>query len=128
MLGYLICGHGHFGTGMASSIHLIAGQQEQFAAVDFTEGMTATTLITELKTAIKAVDGGQGVVVFTDIPGGTPFNEVAKLSVELEGLAVIAGTNIPLVMTALFQRNESASQLFAKVKDEAQAAIKTFSI
>lgn len=35
MLGIILTGHGHFATGLQSSIELIAGEQEKFIAINF---------------------------------------------------------------------------------------------
>ena len=42
MIGIIVCGHGHFATGLTSSLHLIMGEQENYIAVDFPAGDTKT--------------------------------------------------------------------------------------
>ena len=88
MIGIILSGHGEFASGLYSSIQLIAGEQENFQAIDFSEGMSSEELQEKFNEAAENVDQGQGVVIFTDIPGGTPFNQAVILSTKKENLKV----------------------------------------
>lgn len=48
MIGMILCGHGNFASGMYSAIKLIAGEQEDFATVDFSAGMSSEELKEQL--------------------------------------------------------------------------------
>lgn len=115
MLGIILTGHGHFATGLLSSINLIAGKQEKVAAIDFEEGMSSDTLLKKLREAVQKLDVSEGVVVFTDIPGGTPFNQSVLLSQETSSIRVLAGTNLPALMDGLFSRETDVDEFVEKV-------------
>jgi PTS system mannose-specific IIA component len=51
----------------------------------------------EIATAIKTVDGGQGVIILTDLFGGTPSNLAISL-MEAGKIEVIAGINLPMLI------------------------------
>jgi mannose PTS system EIIA component len=54
-------------------------------------------LIAEISKAAAAVDSGSGVIIFTDILGGTAFNASRELLVSRKGI-VIAGVNLPMLL------------------------------
>ncbi|WP_040535099.1 PTS galactosamine/N-acetylgalactosamine transporter subunit IIA [Schleiferilactobacillus shenzhenensis] len=110
MIGIIITGHGHFASGIASTIKLLSGTQEKLTAVDFTEGMTADELQQKLGQAVHAFGDVSGVAFFTDIPGSTPFNQAVIYHTAHSETTVMAGTNVSMVMEVLFQRELSVAQ------------------
>ncbi|WP_182199768.1 PTS galactosamine/N-acetylgalactosamine transporter subunit IIA [Paraliobacillus salinarum] len=126
MIGIVISGHGQFASGIYSSIQLIAGEQEHVKTVDFKEGMSADQLQIELSHAADEVEQGDGVVLFTDIPGGTPFNQSVILSTEKENIKVIAGTNLPAILDGLFSRGDALDAFTDKVIQSGQTGLQTF--
>lgn len=125
MLGIILTGHGHFATGLQSSIELIAGEQEKFIAVNFEEGMSAEQL-QKLREAYENLDTEAGVVIFSDLPGGTPFNQSVLLSKEIDSVRVIAGINIPSLMEGLFTRNLDIDSFIETVLNAGKNGIVTF--
>lgn len=126
MIGVVLSGHGNFAEGLYSSIQLIAGSQENLQTVDFTEGMSSEILQENLKNAVNTVNQNQGVVIFTDIPGGTPYNQAVMLSTQLENVKVISGTNIPALLDGLFCRNLSLDEFSEKVIGTGKAGLQQF--
>ncbi len=53
--------------------------------------------------AVKSVDTGEGVAVFVDLFGGTPFNTIAKLCQEMP-IRVVSGINIPMMIYIMLER------------------------
>lgn len=102
MIGLLVTGHGHFATGLASSLKLIAGEQPNAAFVDFEEGHSIETLKENLEKALDSLKEYDGVVVLSDLPGGSPFNVAGTLKYERldQNIEVIAGTNLPLLIAS----------------------------
>ena len=75
MIGFILTGHGHFSNGLKSALDMIAGPQQAFEIVPFEEG-EAGAYADKLHDAIKAMrDQTDGVLVFCDLMGGTPFNQ-----------------------------------------------------
>lgn len=109
MLGLLITGHGHFATGLNSSLELIAGAQPNVALVDFEADHSIETLKENLTKAFDSLKDCDGVLVLSDLPGGSPFKTAVELKYERldQPIEVISGTNLPLLvasatMTAVF--------------------------
>lgn len=75
MVGFILTGHGQFAPGLASAIAMVAGDQPAFTVVPF-EGDQAASYGEDLRAAITAMrEECDGVLVFTDLLGGTPFNQ-----------------------------------------------------
>lgn len=110
MLGLLVTGHGHFATGLGSSLALIAGVQPNVALVDFEADHSIETLKENLAKAMDSLKEYDGVLVLSDLPGGSPFKTAVELKFERldQPMEVIAGTNLPLLiasstMTSVFE-------------------------
>jgi PTS system N-acetylgalactosamine-specific IIA component len=110
MLGLLVTGHGHFATGLNSSLELIAGAQPNVALVDFEADHSIEVLKENLTKALDSLKEYDGVLVLSDLPGGSPFKTAVELKFERpdQAIEVIAGTNLPLLiasstMTAVFE-------------------------
>ena len=66
----VLVGHGHFATGIYSSLQLIAGNQENVEAIDFVEGMSADELKQKI---LLAISNEEEVLILSDLLGGSPF-------------------------------------------------------
>lgn len=128
MIGMILCGHGNFASGMYSAIKLIAGEQEDFATVDFSAGMSSEELKEQLLVQIAKTENGNGVVIFTDIPGGTPFNQAVLLSTENESVKIVSGTNLPLLLESSFKRDLSLAEFVSQALKSGTEGLKTFKI
>lgn len=105
MIGIVVSGHINFASGMASAVKAIAGDQEQMAFVDFVESMSTDDLEVTLRDAAKQVDGGEGVLFLTDIPGGSPCNRAMAIMMDTNNIELIAGVNLPMIANAAFERD-----------------------
>ncbi|TOD00361.1 PTS N-acetylglucosamine/galactosamine EIIA subunit, partial [Vibrio parahaemolyticus] len=75
----MITGHGHFSTGLQSTIELLAGLQAQLKYVDFTSEMSEAELHNEL---LKNTPQNEPVLFFCDLLGGTPFKQAVTITTE----------------------------------------------
>ena len=73
MVGLLITGHGHFATGLGTSLKLITGATENIVYVDFEADHTIDTLKANLRKGFDELKGCDGVLVLSDLAGGSPF-------------------------------------------------------
>ncbi|AHJ34571.1 MAG: PTS sugar transporter [Lacticaseibacillus rhamnosus] len=97
----IITGHGNFATGLGSSVALLAGKQENFDFVDFTEDMGEADVDAKLRSLIKPEES---VLIFTDLVGGTPYKCAAKIAYEMSDrdIAVVAGCNLASLLETIF--------------------------
>ena len=107
MVGFIVTGHGEFSCGLKSAIDMVAGDQQAFAIVPF-EGSQAATYGDDLRAAITAMRAEcEGVVVFVDLLGGTPFNQAMMIAADVDNVEIVTGTNLPMLIELLLTRGFS---------------------
>jgi PTS system mannose-specific IIA component len=116
MIGVVICCHGRMGEGMRHAAEMIVGPQEQLVVVSVNPGDGGADILAALKRATDEVDEGHGVLLLTDLFGGTPTNIGCTLLGETK-IEVVTGFNLPLLIKALTARNDAA-----QLKELARAA------
>ncbi|MGE7184352.1 PTS sugar transporter subunit IIA [Peribacillus sp. NPDC006672] len=124
MIGIVLTGHGSFPTGMLESVQLIAGEIKQVEVIPFEEDVTILEQV-----VIKAIDNvetGAGVVCFTDLAGGTPFNVCSRIASGKDNIRVVAGTNLPMLLSGLFHRELSLDAFIDKILKDGKENIKEF--
>jgi len=97
MIGVLITTHGNLGTELIKAVELIRGSLKGVLhlSVDQTKGVEE--LKKEIGAAIRKLDQGQGVLILTDLFGGTPSN--ISLSFLKQGkVEVVTGVNLPMLL------------------------------
>ena len=104
MIGLLVTGHANFGSGLTSSLNLIAGEQQQYQYVDFLPTYSMDDLARELTRAMDALQDCEGILVFSDLPVGTPFKTAVEVGFPRGNVRVIAGTNLPMVVEIAMSR------------------------
>ncbi|MCI9040506.1 PTS sugar transporter subunit IIA [Dubosiella newyorkensis] len=105
MVGMIITGHAHFGTGMKSALTLLAGELNAIEAIDFEEGCTKMLLEAKIdEKCTKLLEVCDGVVIFCDLLGGTPFQCAALYARGREDVKVLAGTNLGMLSEANLTR------------------------
>lgn len=127
MIGILLVSHGEFSHGLLDSIEMIAGPVENVAYLNLVPGTTVETFSDMVKDKVEELDQGDGVMVFVDILGGTPFNVVGRLKKELP-IEIVTGMNLPMLFSAIFDRADSLNlvELAGRTMDEGNRGIKHF--
>ncbi|MFD1037223.1 hypothetical protein ACFQ3N_02135 [Virgibacillus byunsanensis] len=126
MIGIVLTGHGSFPNGLLESVELIAGEVKQVEVIPFEEDQDK--LEQAVVKAIDEVDTGSGVVCFTDLAGGTPFNVCSRVASSKENIRVIGGTNSPMLLSGLFQRELEVETFVEAVLKEGKENIKQFEV
>ena len=106
MVGIIITGHANFALGMMSAVKLVFGSPENLKIVNFGEEDSSEVLENNIKTAIHELKECDGLLCFTDIAGGTPFQVASRLSMEEAEMRVISGTNLPMLLGVLSERGD----------------------
>jgi PTS system mannose-specific IIA component len=97
MIGVLITTHGNLGSELIKAAELIRGSLKGIVHVSVDQTKGVEDLKKEISTAIKKLDQGHGVLILTDLFGGTPSN--ISLSFLKEGkVEVITGVNLPMLL------------------------------
>jgi mannose PTS system EIIA component len=97
MVGIVIIAHGKYAEELIQTAQFIVGNIEQCVSVNVFANDGPDQIRKELQQALKDVDDGDGVLVLTDMFGGTPSN--IALSFLMEGkVEVLTGSNIPMML------------------------------
>ena len=97
MIGMVLVSHGQLATEFRLAMEHVVGRQAQVATVCIGPEDDMDVRRGEIVTAIKTVDSGDGVVVLTDMFGGTPSN-LAISAMDGAHVEVIAGINLPMLV------------------------------
>lgn len=98
MNGVMIIGHGNFGSGLNSTLELIAGKQDFVKYADFTVEKSPEDFKNEIKHNLDSFKDKDKIYIFTDVAGGTPFKIGCELKLEDERLQVFYGTNMAMII------------------------------
>ena len=97
MIGLILVTHGMLAEEFVHAMQHVVGRQDAVATVCIGPNDDMEKRRHEIATAIKQVNSGQGVIILTDLFGGTPSNLAISLMKAGE-VEVIAGINLPMLI------------------------------
>ena len=115
MIGLVLVTHGRLADEFVTAMEHVVGKQERVATVNIGPDDDMEARRNDIAGAIARVDAGNGVILLTDLFGGTPSNLAISL-MERGRIEVIAGINLPMLI-----RLESARKRM-KIVDAVAAA------
>jgi mannose PTS system EIIA component len=116
MIGVVIASHCNLAQEMLRTAELIVGSLQACKTLSMDPQQPVEDMVRHLKEAIKAVDQGQGVLILTDLFGGTPAN--VSLSFMGPRVEVVCGMNLPmLIKLAGCRENRSLAETAELVKE-----------
>ncbi len=123
MIGAVIITHGNVASSLVETTEAIAGGVDGIYAIGIKGDETSEEVRETLKKTVEKADKGQGVIIFTDMFGGTPTN--IALSLLKEGyIEIITGVNLPLLLKFLNHREAAAlTELVAQLIEHGHKSI-----
>ncbi len=107
MIGILLLTHAPLGQAfIEAASHVFRGCPERIEAIDVWADQDTAEVKALAHQAISRLDNGSGVLVITDVMGGTPSNCTLTLS-QPGHVEVIAGISLPMLLRALTYRNDT---------------------
>jgi PTS system mannose-specific IIA component len=97
MIGVVVVTHGQLAAELLNAAETIVGDLPQFAAVSIGWHEDTQDAREEISQAIGRVQRGQGVLILTDMFGGTPSNLGMTFLAE-QNVEVITGVNLPMLI------------------------------
>jgi len=97
MIGTLITTHGNLGDELIKSAELIKGPLEDVVHICIDQTKNVEDLKKEISNAIKKLDKGKGVLILTDLFGGTPSN-ISLSFIKEDKVEVLTGVNLPMIL------------------------------
>lgn len=107
MIGILLLTHAPLGNAfIEAATHVFRGRPEKLESIDVRADQDLTEVNQLARQAIIRLDDGSGVLVITDVMGGTPSNCTLRLC-NPGHIEVIAGISLPMLLRALTYRNDT---------------------
>jgi len=126
-IGVVVVTHGVLATELLNAAETIVGDLPQFTAVSIGWHDDVSVATTAMSRAIERVDRGRGVLLLTDMFGGTPSN-LSMTFLEPDKIEVVTGVNLPmLIKLARLQSKHDLAALARLVCDDGRAAIRVAS-
>ena len=97
MIGIVIVAHGGLAREYLAAIEHVVGSQTGIRAISIEKNHDRTEKQTEICRAADAVDQGNGVVIVTDLFGGSPSN-LSLLACQPKGRRILYGANLPMLI------------------------------
>ena len=107
MIGVVIVAHGGLAREFRAALEHVVGPQERLEALPIGPDDDVEARRMELIDAVHRVDAGDGVIVLTDMFGGTPSNLAISVMAET-GAEVLAGINLPMLIKLASVRADAA--------------------
>ena len=103
MIGIVLVSHGNLANEFAKTLEHIVGPQESLVTVSLFPDDDMEIKRKEIQDAIQRVEKNQGVVILTDMFGGTPSN-LAHSLLRDQNVEIVAGMNLPLLIKLVSSR------------------------
>lgn len=116
-IGGVIVSHGQLATELLSAAETVVGELGHIAAVSIGWHDDVELAKSEIEKAIAGVNDGAGVLVMTDMFGGTPTNISAMFLKEGE-VEIVTGVNLPMVIKLASYSKESDLSEVARIVEE----------
>ncbi len=123
MIGIILVTHGNLAEEFVHAMEHVVGAQEEVATVCIGPNDDMEQRRLEIAQAIETVDSGSGVIILTDLFGGTPSNLAISL-LDKGRIEVIAGINLPmLIRLAGVRKASSIDEAVKAARDAGQSYI-----
>ena len=124
IIGIVLVTHGQLADEFLNAMVHIVGEQEQMATICIQPDDDMEQRRSDILEAVKSVENGDGVILLTDMFGGTPSNLAISVMGEGDGkVEVIAGVNLPMLIQLARARQ---TQTLEGAVTEAQEAGKKY--
>ena len=123
MIGVVVVTHGQLATELVNAAETIVGELQRFAAVSIGWHEDTEDARGEIQQAIARVENGAGVLILTDMFGGTPSNVSLSFLGERR-VEVVTGVNLPmLIKLATLREEKPLDELASFIKQYGQRNI-----
>ena len=123
MIGIVVVTHGQLATELVNAAEMIVGDLTQFTAVSIGWHEDVNDAREEIAQAIERVRGDAGVLLLTDMFGGTPSN-LGMTFLESNRIEVLTGVNLPMVIKlASLRSSQDLVSVARQMRDHGRNAI-----
>ena len=123
MVGILVVSHGRLASALISSVQSLVGNLEKIREVSICSKDREEEVKGLIRKKIAEMDDGDGVVILTDILGGTPTN-ISLSFLKNEKVEVVTGVNVPMLVTlSSYRKGRSLREIGKMVKESGRRSI-----
>jgi len=124
MIGLVVVTHGKLAAELLQTAEMIIGPFPAATAVSIDRGLSVDSAKAQLAEALARAGGdGDGVLILTDLFGGTPTNISAEF-LDNPAVEILTGVNLPMLIKAVGTREgQKVGDLAAMLKDYARNAV-----
>lgn len=127
MIGIVIVAHGGLAREYLSAVEHVVGPQSGIAAVAIEDDHDRTAKTMEIQSAANAVDQGDGVVVVTDLFGGSPSN-LSLPACAMRNRSILYGANLPMLVKLAKSRHLPVADAVAFAKEAGRKYINSYNV
>ncbi len=121
-LGVVLVTHTEYGAWLLKAAEMILGPQQHCMSVSVDVSQEVEQTVQRLKQVVAECDTGAGVMLLTDMFGGTPTNISLSLLGSRE-LEVVTGVNLPMLLKVLNSRQTPLARLAQEAKEAGMKGI-----
>lgn len=123
MIGAIVITHGNLGKELIEVAKSIVGQHDSMETISLTPGESPAELKAKIEEILSRFNLEEGVIIFTDMYGGTPMNTSLPLTLNRK-IELLTGVNLPMILEFLSSREIlPLGELVLKVKQSGQKTI-----
>lgn len=123
MIGVLVISHGPLAEALLIAVQSLVGRMEKVQGISIFPNENLSELKGQIQRKVREMDEGDGVLILTDMFGGTPTH-LSLSSLEKEKIEVITGVNIPMLLAlSSYRRGRSLKELGTLVKKSGRRSI-----
>lgn len=123
MIGALVVTHGQLGQELVAAAEMIVGEISHIRAISIGWHDDVNEAQKDIERRIVELDGGKGVLLLTDMFGGTPSN-IAFALYEPGKIDIVTGVNLPMIIKIVSQKEADTLDSLARiVRDQGRKSI-----
>ncbi len=123
MVGVVVVSHGDFARGLVETAEQIVGALDKVSWVSIKDRCNVDDIRKAIDKAIKKVNTGYGVLLLTDMFGGTPSN-LSLTFLEKGKVEVLTGVNLPILLKlASIREGKSLEEIASILKEHGRKSI-----
>ncbi len=109
MVGLILATHGTMAAAALDVASMFLGEQEKVSCISFLAGDSLETLIDRFQTAITELGTVDGVLILTDLKGGSPCNVATLYQKTTSNVQALYGFNVPMLLELLDAREQTSA-------------------
>ena len=122
MIGILVVTHGKLAAELVAVAKMIVGALDNVEAISIGWNDDVAQAREAIRGAIKQLDTGQGVLILTDMFGGTPTN-LSLTFLEKGRTEIVTGVNLPMLIKLAGVKEGSLAEIAQRLRQQGQKSI-----